>query len=198
MPDNLVVPENQTVVLDDNPPAAFAGAWERYRITTLDDLVNIGIVRSRDNLATLLSAAQAATGAALRREGRITPAPGIDRVDLRRRDDFLSTAATVDAGEALAFWRVARGIDPYQIGGIEPGTAIGPAVRRHRQFIDVLEHDYLRYAFQNVEVQAGGTLEFARSVATFVCMDLVIRRNGRIVVKGDGLLISANSIQGEQ
>ena len=198
MAENLVVPENETVVLDDNPPAAFAGAWERHRITALDDLVNIGIVRSRDNLATLLSAAQAATGAALRREGRITPAPGIDRVDLRRRDDFLSTAATVDAGEALAFWRVARGIDPYQIGGIEPGTAIGSAVRRHRQFVDILEHDYFRYAFQNVEVQSGGTLEFTRSVASFVCMDLVIRRNGRIVVKGDGLLISAYSIQGEQ
>ena len=198
MPDDLVVPENQTVVLDDNPPAAFVAARERFRVASLDDLVDIGIVRSRDNLATLLSAAQSATSAALRREGRITPAGGVDRVDLRRRDDFLSTAATVDAGEALAFWRVARGIDPYRIGEIEAATEIGAAIRPHRQFVDLLERDWLRYAFQNVEVQAGGTLEFARSVATFVCMDLVIRRNGRIVVKGDGLLISANSIQGEQ
>ena len=198
MADDLVVPANQTIVLDDNPPAAFVGAWERYRITTLDDLVNIGIVRSRENLATMLAAAQHVTATTLRRRGGITPGAGVEMADLRRRDDFMAATAEVTSGEALAFWRVARGIDPYRIGEIEAGTEIGAAIRPHRQFVDVLEHDWLRYAFQNVEVQAGGTLEFARSVASFVCMDLLIRRNGRIVVKGDGLLISANSIQGEQ
>src|SRR5215217_3133447 len=110
---DLTVGENQTYILDDPPADEIAEAFQQLSITSLPDLVEVGVVDSEDELRTLLTAARTATDSALRGIGRREPqSGGLARPDLGRFSEFLLNAPEVPPTRAKAVWQVIRDADP--------------------------------------------------------------------------------------
>jgi hypothetical protein len=194
MPNDLVVSAGTTTVLNDTPPPELADAFVRIPIRTLNDLAKAGIIASTDTIEKLLESAKRATVEAIARNasGPFVPIFGTSRPDLRRFGTFLREAGDTHPREAESFWRVARTIDPRKLSTVT--TAIDLTTLTHGQFIP----PSLQYFFTDVTVERDATLVVGREIHAMNCLNLVIRRTGRIVAQGGGLAINAFSIFGEQ
>jgi hypothetical protein len=194
MASDLTVPEGSTVVLDENPPSQLAAALQHVQITTLNELAEFGIIASKDTVDALLNAAKQATTVALTQRPALSPfvpVVGTKRPDLRRFGTFISGAGGINPNEAEIFWRVARDIDPHRIGSLSPDTKL------HSTLPDALAK-FTRFEFRDVVVEANATLSLAPTIHQLVCGELLIKKNGRMVVQGSGVKISAQSLRGEQ
>lgn len=193
MPQDLIVQQGTNLVLDENPPQAIAGAFQRFRINNLQDFVDVGAVRSRETLNQLLDAAKTATDSAMRLRDTYTPmvrVHGTARPDLRRFGAFRAFVPEVASSEAAIFWRVARGIDPIALADVTPATDL-LTVGVHQRF-----SEYLRWNLNDVEVQSGSVLTLSSMIDVFQCDNLTIRASGMIVVQGSGIVLKVFSIQG--
>jgi hypothetical protein len=202
MAQDLVVREGTTVELSDTPSAALQESLQRTQLRTLRDLVNMGVVASEERLHQLLTAAKTVTAETLRRPTTFTPfvaVPGTARTDLRRFGSFLAETQGAGAAHPLevnAFWRVARAIEPTQLAEIDLDTPI--ANLRSPIGNVVINPAIYHYLFRNVTVEPHSSLVIRPNIQSFRCGDLLIKRAGRIVVQGSGVVIKAHSIQGEQ
>lgn len=191
MPQDLLVKEGTHVLLDEQPPQSMVEALQRVKINTLQDLVNVGVVRSREALDKLIQSAQAATTSALR--SRETYAPpvrvvGMARSDLRRFPAFRAAVPEVHSADADIFWRVVRDLEPTAIAHMTPASTLSWANLHLREI--------LKYLFNDVEIYSNAVLTLAPKVQVFECRNLIIRRGGKIVIQGTGTVIKAFSIQG--
>lgn len=194
---DLSVGEGTSVVLDENPPAALAGSIQQVQIRTLNDLVDLGLVSSREELNQLLDSAKKVTAEMLTRRETFVPfvrIHGTTRPDLRRFGSFMAAAPEVSPSESRGFWRAVRGIDPRRLATVTPGmdliSVISPAALRIVGFY--------KYLFNNITVEPSAVLEVGVNVQTLECHDLLIKKTGRIIVEGSGVVIKASSIKGEQ
>lgn len=189
MPDDLVVGANAVLTISDDPGPGLDTFVERVPVTRLSDLVSAGLVRE-SVLTELLKAGKAVTAQAL---SEVTPArrvpfvPGSRRLDLGRYTAFTAASAKALPSEQSVFWKYFREVEPFAAGKVTIDTEIS-------QTISAL----IRLWTQDCTIEPGGTLQFTGSQKGFICRNLLIKRTGRIVVRGVGVSIRANSIQGEQ
>ena len=189
---DLIVKQGTNVALDESPPQAIAGALQRVKINNLQDLVDAGTVSSRKALDKLLIAAQTATASAIRLRETYTPAVrvyGTTLPDLRRLGAFRAAAPEVPSSDADIFWRVVRDIKPATLATVTPATDLSSLVSR--RFGEIL-----KYLFGDVEVQSNSVLTLAPNIHVLQCHNLTIRKGGKILVRGSGIVIKASSIQG--
>lgn len=194
---DLVVAAGTTIVLNDTPPVDLEGNLERVHIRTLNDLVDQGIIKSRENLDRLLGSSKTVTTAALRDRATFTPlvrVVGRSDPDLRRFGSFRAASSGISSVEMQSFWRIARLVDPEQLAGVTVESDLSRAINSSH----INLKDILKFLFDNVTVESGATLRIEPSVQAFQCHDLLIKRSGRVVVAGGGLHITAHSIAGEQ
>ncbi|BFU47850.1 hypothetical protein KRMM14A1004_60870 [Krasilnikovia sp. MM14-A1004] len=190
MPEDIIVADNTTVQLDDDAAQRFAGARTTVAITRLGDLVEVGILDSDAELDQLTEAAttvtrQALTDVEVHRQRRFVP--GRIRPDLGRYARLLAALPTTDRTKVSTFWRLARQFDPA-------------AVAQHgigRETLVAVPSSVIKWLFQDVTVNSGGTLLMTNYNAVLICRNLLIRANGRIVATGKSLQINATSIKGE-
>lgn len=191
MPSDLAVEKDTTLLLDETQPEV-AESFQRVRLDTLDDLVSQGLIKSGETLGRLLEAAKSVTAEAVERRETYVPAvlvPGTRRPDLRRFGSLLAAVSDVHPLELNVFWRAVRAIDPSLLTTANVRTSLRLAGASPLTFS--------RFAFNDVTVEAGSTLEIAPSVEILECRNLIIRKTGRILVLGSSMFIKASSIQGE-
>ena len=196
MEDNLTVEEGTTVVLDENPPAELAGNLHRVRIRTLNDLVELGAVSSHEKLNQLLDSAKEVTATTLKRRDTFVPfvpVHGTTRPDLRRFGSFVAAAPDASSSEGIMFWRTVRGINPHEIATIDPSTHLTADLYPWSRYRPIF-----LYRLQNITVERGAVMTIGAKVQSLRCYDLLIKKTGRIVVKGSGTVIKAHSVKGEQ
>lgn len=192
MPKDLIVKQGTQVILDEKPPQTIAGALQRVTINKLQDLVDVGAVRSRDALDKLLSAAKEATSSAIRSRETYRPmvtVPGTTLPDLRRFGAFRAAAPEVHDSDTQIFWRLARDMPPAALATVTAATDVSSMVSTRLRSI-------LKYLFNDVEVQSNSVLTLAPTIHVFQCGNLTIRTGGKIVIQGSGIVIKAFSIQG--
>jgi hypothetical protein len=192
MLQDLIVKQGTHVILDEKPPQAIAGALQRVNINTLQDLVDVGAVRSHDALDKLLHAAHTATASAIRLRETYTPmvrVHGTMLPDLRRFGAFRAAAPEVPSSDVDIFWRVVREIDPVTLATMTPATNLSSILRPSFGSI-------FKYLFKDVEVQSNSVLTLTPAIHVFLCNHLTICKGGKIAVQGSGMVINAFSIQG--
>jgi hypothetical protein len=201
VPQHLNVAVNQRVLLTaERPDAAIAGALTTEKVERLSDLVRLGVVKSDQELDRLINAAKAATAAALADSSTLSPAnrlPGRRTLmDLRRFPRVLSEVPDANRLAVDTVWRIVRRVEPSAVAAIDGNTNLSDMriVGRVTERWDEIHH----FRFANVTVEAGAVLDIAPDVHVFSAGDLLIRRTGRIDVRGASLVIRAESIQGEQ
>lgn len=193
MPADLLVREGTTVVFDDNPGPDAEPYVERVRIERLSDLVDAGLVRSPDTLEQLLEAGKDVTTRAITNLDVVRPVrrvAGTGRVDLGRFASFDHAAGDVAPGERQAFWRFFREVDPTLVKRLTASEVLAVRKPWMKEIVKVLTAD--------CTVEPGATLVFDGSDKWFMCGHLMIRKTGRIRVKGGAVSIHAKSIEGEQ
>ena len=195
---DLSVAQGTSVVLDENPPAALAGSIQQVQIRALNDLVDLGLVSSREELNQLLDSAKKVTAETLTRRETFVPfvrIHGTTRPDLRRFGSFMAVAPEVSPSASRGFWRAVRGIDPQRLATVtldmDLRSVINPASRR------IISGLY-NYFFRDITVEPGAVLKVGANVQTLMCNDMLIKKTGRIIVEGSGVVIKASSIKGEQ
>jgi len=189
MLQDLIVRQGTNVMLDESPPQGISEALQRIKINKLQDLVDVGFVRSRDALDKLLDAAKKATAAAIQIRSSSTPLPRVHGTmlpDLQRFSTFRAATLDVPSADAEILWRTVRGIEPANLEKMTPDVAL-PA---H------LQQTIYRYQFKDVVVQSDSVLTLGSATDIFECDNLKIYKNGEIVVQGSGMLIKAFSIEG--
>ncbi|GAA3923417.1 hypothetical protein [Actinoplanes auranticolor] len=190
MPDDILVADNSTVRLDDRAGQPFSDARRTMTLTRLGDLVDQGVVDTDGELRQLAEAATTVTRDALadvavHRSRRFVP--GSLRPDLGRYPRMLAALPTAERTKISTFWRIARQFDPAVIAthGLDRDTVL-PG-----------KPQIVKWLFQDVTVNPGGTLLLTDFNAALACRNLLIRSNARIVASGKSLQITATSIKGE-
>lgn len=195
MAENLTIPRGRTYSFDDDVEPTLRQYVKTAAIEKLDDLVENGLVRSRDDLNSMLDSARAATDTALRSIARTPDAtfvPGTRRIDLGRFRPFAIGAAEVAHADRGAFWRIVREVPSDRIATLKPDTPL-------TALISSAQLQIMSWVLANdVTVEPGATLHFAGSVKTLTCRDLLIKKTGKIQVQGSGLVVRARAIKGEQ
>src|SRR5215212_130430 len=193
MTKDLIVKQGTTVILDENPTGDLAGSLQLLKIESLSDLVKHGFVRSKEKLSDLLNSAKKVTDDVVRDSRTFTPfipVPGTSRPDLRRFGRFIAATPNVNNFERDIFWRIFRDFDPNVLEDINTDTKISgvPSLAgRSRVWIAP------SFLLTDIVVESNASL-VVRNMTSIRCRDLMIRRNGRIVVEGSGLYINAHSI----
>jgi hypothetical protein len=198
MVSDLVVESGQTVVLDENPPPNLGANVEKLKINTLNDLVGMGIISSQKELENLISSAKKVTTTALTSSETFTPfvnVTGTTRPDLKRFGSFMASSPSVKPTEINTFWRIVRTVDPVKLESITAETDLSSII--HSSMLDAIGKLTL-FNFKDVTVESNGVLEIHDPVQVLRCNDLLIKKYGRIVVKGSGVVIKAHSIKGEK
>ena len=195
MASNLVVEQGNAVTLDENPPPELADSFQQVQINTLSDLVEHGIVESQDTVTELLDVAKDATALALmNRRETFTPletVPGTIRPDLRRFGNVVSAVPDISPVEVNSFWQIVRAIDPPVLSSVTPGMNLASVIP---SWVPIL---YKYFLFNDVTVEANSTLTVTASVQKLNCHNLLIKKTGRILIQGSGVVIKAFSVKGE-
>lgn len=194
MAENLTVPRGQTYRFDDDVEPGLRQYVSTVAIEKLDDLVDSGLVGSKNDLTSMLDSARAATDTALQSIARSPDAafvPGTRRIDLGRFRPFAIRSAEVAHADRDAFWRIVREVPSDRIATLKRDTRLTGVIASPQLVIGLV-------AAQDVTVEPGATLHFAGSVKTLKCRDLLIKKTGRIEVKGSGLVVRARAIKGDQ
>ncbi len=192
---DFTVAAGDHLVLDEHPPAHLAGTMSRLEIRTFSDLVGSGAVSSNEALSHMITAAKRVTEASLAPTGRGVLIPGTRRPDLQRFGGFAAATTALRSADSNTFWQIFREIEPSQVAALTATTNLTPILPV--SFKNVMEK-FKVYLFKNVVVEVGATLELASSVKKFTCHDLLIKRSGKILVRGSGTLIKTFSIKGEK
>nr|WP_300150561.1 hypothetical protein [Propionicimonas sp.] len=190
MPENLVVSANTVLTVGDDPGPELDAYVERVEVRTFSDLVQAGLIREKA-LNGLLDAGKQVTVRALEnlsttRDTRFVP--GTRRLDLGRYTAFSGASAEARPIEQAAFWRFFREIEPTSAA----------KVTKDWEFASTAAGRLIKLLTTDCTIEAGATLEFTGAQKGFFCRHLLIRRTGRIVVRGGGVSIRATSIKGEQ
>lgn len=195
---DLVVPKNTSVILNAEPQDALKAQMKRLNIQTFGDLAAQKVVASASTIDRMLTAAKKVTQEALTRRETFTPfrpIPGTARTDLQRFGGFMAALPSEHPMEVKIFWLVARSIEPTKLQQIDKDTPI-------QAFLDIGSRlalaKFVMFLFQDITVESGATLEIQKSVKILAANNVLIKRTGRIVVKGTGTTIKAFSIKGEQ
>ncbi len=191
MSSNLTVKTGTSVVLDENPSPLLTANFERRQITTLDDLVKFGLIESNDTINKLLDAAKAVTTSTLGNSSTFTPnvtIPGTSRPNLRRFGSFIAAVPNININKVTTFWRVARTIDPQILTNVTSKTILADLGSR----VAILP----TFFFADVTIEESGTLIINAPIGHLKCNNLLIKKNGRILINSSGLMIKASSIKG--
>ncbi|GGJ67778.1 hypothetical protein [Deinococcus aquiradiocola] len=185
---DLIVQEHTTLMLDiEHPPRALADAAVRETLTSLTDLVRLGMI-DEPSLTSMFTAAQTSTQEALQRQsGRPAMVPGTNRVDLGRFSGFINRVPESQGAEAQLVWNLLRPVSPTGL--------LGTTLDRLR-LTDRPNFNLGRFLFDDVTVKSGAVLQVAGSTHLLKARKLVIEANARIVVQGASLIIQADSVQG--
>lgn len=198
MAKDLELDTGQSVVLGTSPSGELSESFEEIRIDSLEDLVEHDFVGSRDLLRELLRSARDATREALETGGRWDPRREVGRPDLGRFGRYIGGARDIRPPAARGFWRIVRDINPTvvaSVGELDEELELAPLDRHLSSLGDALRR-LRRYAFADVTVAEGSTLEVEAGVDQLLCDELLIKQDGQIRVHGSALHIKATSIEG--
>ncbi|GAB2652594.1 hypothetical protein GCM10027169_17060 [Gordonia jinhuaensis] len=114
MTNDLVVEENTTLTVSDEPSPEIEPYVQRINIQTVGDLAVSGLIRE-SSLDTVLAAGKKVTSQALQRVSITRPTQfvtGTKKLDLGRFTAFLIDTPAVNPIERQIFWNAFRGLDP--------------------------------------------------------------------------------------
>lgn len=194
---DIVVQPGTELRLSEEAPQGFESALTRLQVRTLGDLVDLGLVSSREALGRMLESARQVTARALTSREAFTPfvpIRGTRQPDLRRFGAFLA-ASQEPPMEQQSFWQLAREIEPRALATLKPttdlSTVLSPGMAAQLgRYWSVLVND--------VTVEQNATLVVGKNIKKFSCHDLLIKKGGRLIVQSSGAFIQAHSIQGLQ